>query len=79
MTKRELIVALEKYPDEAEVFILCQELHGRGENGEELAVYPGLCMLDDRDEVEYLGELCEIIPDTGEEQYQYYGGSGYMA
>ena len=45
MTKRELIAALEKYADEAEVFILCEEIHGRGENGEELAVYPGLSLI----------------------------------
>lgn len=76
MTKRELIAALEKYADDEEVFILCEPIYGRDENGGELALYPGLCMIDEHDEVSYLGELAEILPE--EQEYQYFG-NGYMA
>lgn len=76
MTKKELIAALEKYNDEDEVYILCEAIYGRNEQGEEIALYPGICMIDDKDEIDYLGEAYEVIPD--EQEYQYFG-SGYMA
>lgn len=76
MTKKELIAALEKYNDEDEVYILCESIYGRNEAGEEIALYPGICMIDDKDEIDYLGEAYEVIPD--EQEYTYFG-SGYMA
>lgn len=74
MTKREIVAALEKYADDAELYILCESIYGVDEDGEETAVHPGICMLDENDGIDYLGEVLLIIPE--DEEYSYYGQSG---